>query len=178
MTYPFAVDSVCLQCRVMFFSQPVLHDPVAQADELRRWRAGRIRMQKGVLEGVSRRRFAASISVAEVWWRAKYGRPRGDFCYLDYHQPWGMPGFLTLDYVHSGEGASYKTFVGACRVLDDIAQLRGAQAIVAHVTNASISDRLLHRLGWERHLESWSGRHWIRRFYDGYPEFSAAAFDR
>jgi hypothetical protein len=29
---------------------------------------------------------------------------------------------------------------------------------------------LLQRQGWERHLQHWSGRHWIRRFYDGYPD--------
>ena len=83
-----------------------------------------------------------------------------------------MSGFLTLDYVRSGTKAGYKSLVGAHHVLEEIARLRGAMAIVAHVSNGGISDRFLQRLGWQRHLEHWSGRHWIRRFYDGYPPSS------
>lgn len=126
-------------------------------------------MQGGRLQRVERRWLTGSVSMAQVWWEGRFGRPHDDLCWLDYHQPWGMPGFLTLDYVRSGRKAGYRTFVGACHVLDEIARLRGSVAIVAHVSNASISDRLLQRLGWQRHLEHWSGRHWIRRFYDGYP---------
>ncbi|TWU01317.1 hypothetical protein Pla52n_46910 [Stieleria varia] len=127
-------------------------------------------MQAGKLVRVQRQLWCGSVSMAQVWWQSRHGRPDDDICWLDYHQPRGMPGFLTLDYIRSGSSAGYKTFLGACHVLDEIARIRGAQAIVAHVSTAAISDRLLERLGWERHLEHWSGRHWIRRFYDGYPE--------
>ncbi len=138
--------------------------------QLRSWRCGRIVMQGGRFVKVQRRLVAGSVSVAQVWWQSKYGRMNDDVCWLDYHQPFGMPGFLTLDYIRSGQLAGYKTFIGAIRVLEEIARIRNAAAIVAHVTNGAISDRLLHRNGWQRHLEQWSGRHWIRRFYDGYPE--------
>ncbi len=140
------------------------------ANELRRWRCGRIVMQGGHFVEVQHRLLAGSVSVAQVWWQAKYGRMDDDICWLDYHQPFGMPGFLTLDYIRSGNFAGYKTFVGCVHLLEEIARIRCASAIVAHVTNRSISDRLLTRLGWEQHLQKWSGRHWIRRFYDGYPE--------
>lgn len=110
--------------------------------------------------------------MAQVWWQAKYGRNDDEFCWIDYHQPFGMPTFLTLDYIRSGTKAGYRSFLGATNVLNEIARIRGASAIVAHVSNGNISDRLLSRLGWERHLKQWSGRHWIRRFYDGYPESS------
>lgn len=113
--------------------------------------------------------------MAQVWWQNRYGRPDDDLCWIDYHQPFGMPAFLTLDYMRSGKRAGYKSFRGACAVLDEIARLRGSQAIVAHVSTQSLSDRLLERLGWQQHLQKWSGRHWIRRFYDGYPE---SAIDR
>lgn len=145
-------------------------DPVRHADRIRRWRRGRIIMRDGRLVEIQHRLLSGSVSVAQVWWQAKYGRNQDDLCWLDYHQPFGMSAFLTLDYVRSGSLAGYKTFVGACHVLDEIARIRGAQAIVAHVTNSQISDRLLQRLGWEPHLPHWQGRHWIRRFYDGYPE--------
>ena len=145
-------------------------DPIRGATQLRGWRCGRIVMQAGQLVEIQRRLSCGSVSVAQVWWQAKYGRNDDDICWLDYHQPRGMPGFLTLDYIRSGTLAGYKTFVGACRVLDEVAKIRSASAIVAHVTNHNISDRLLERLGWQRHLEQWQGRHWIRRFYDGYPD--------
>lgn len=144
-------------------------DLIAEADRIRRWRCGRIVMKSGRLVEIQHRLMCGSVSVAQVWWQAKYGRSDDDLCWLDYHQPFGLPGFLTLDYIRAGQFAGYKTFIGAVNVLEDIARLRSASAIVAHVTNHSISDRFLQRCGWERHLLDWKGRHWIRRFYDGYP---------
>ncbi len=145
-------------------------DPISGAQQLRRWRCGRIMMREGKLVEIQRRLMCGSASMAQVWWQAKYGRPDDELCWMDYHQPLGMPGFLTLDYVRSGRQAGYKSFVGATYVLDEIARLRGAVAIVAHISNGNISDRFMQRMGWEQHMQKWSGRHWIRRFYDGYPE--------
>ena len=145
-------------------------DPISGADQIRRWRCGRIVMRDGRLVEIQRRLMCGSVSVAQVWWQAKFGRADENVCWLDYHQPFGMPAFLTLDYIRSGKTAGFKTFIGACHVLDEIARVRGASAIVAHVSNGTISDRLLQRSGWQRHMQQWSGRHWIKRFYDGYPE--------
>ncbi len=150
-------------------------DPRRDADKIRRWRSGRIVMKAGRLVEVQRRLTTGSVSVAQVWWQAKYGRSDDDVCWIDYHQPFGMSQFLTLDYVRAGNRAGYQSFRGAAHVLDEIARLRGSLAIVAHVTNSQLTDRLLVRLGWQRHLDGWKGRHWIRRFYDGYP---ATSIDR
>ncbi|MGB7346091.1 MAG: hypothetical protein WBD20_17875 [Pirellulaceae bacterium] len=147
-----------------------VNDPISGAEEIRRWKCGRIVMQNGQLIQINRRLTCGSVSMAQVWWQAKYGRMNDDICWLDYHQPRGMPQFLTLDYIRAGSQAGYKTFLGATQVLNEIARVRNAMAIVAHVSNGSISDRFMERQGWERHLDDWSGRHWIRRFYDGYPE--------
>ena len=152
------------------FTLSTVKDPISGADQIRKWRCGRIVMKDGKLVEIQHRLMCGSASVAQVWWQAKYGRANDEICWLDYHQPFGMPGFLTLDYVRSGNQAGYKTFVGACHVLDEIARIRGAVAIVAHVTNGTIRDRFLQRMGWEPHMQKWSGRHWIRRFYEGYPE--------
>ncbi|MCG8648264.1 MAG: hypothetical protein MI861_00435 [Pirellulales bacterium] len=154
------------------FRLDAVENPLSGAEKIRRWRCGRIVMRDGRLVEVQRRLFCGSVSVAQVWWQAKYSRCDDDVCWLDYHQPMGMPQFLTLDYIRSGRSAGYKTIVGACNVLNEIARIRSVSAIVAHVTNRSISDRLLRRLGWQQHLQHWNGRHWIRRFYDGYPESS------
>lgn len=151
-------------------SSAFLTDPHQRPDLIRRWRCGRIVMQAGKLVRVERRWMTGSVSMAQVWWQNRFGRTDDDLCWLDYHQPLGMPSFLTLDYVRSGRNAGYRTFIGACHVLNEIARLRAASAIVAHVSSGGITDRLLQRQGWERHLQHWSGRHWIRRFYDGYPD--------
>lgn len=160
----------------MFLRLDAITDPTKDADKLRKWRNGRIVMRDGQLVEIQKRLTCGSVSMAQVWWQAKYGRPDESICWLDYHQPRGMPTFLTLDYIRSGSRAGYKTFLGACNMLDEIAKIRGATAIVAHVSTGTISDRLLSRLGWERHLEHWKGRHWIKRFYDGYPESTIARY--
>lgn len=147
-------------------------NPRRDADKVRRWRCGRIVMRDGRLVEVQRRLMTGNVSIAQVWWQAKYGRSDDNVCWIDYHQPFRSSGFLTLDYIRAGNRAGYRSFSGAAHVLDDIAHLCGSVAIVAHVTNSQISDRLLQRLGWQRHLENWNGRHWIRRFYDGYPDWS------
>ena len=151
-------------------------DLASHGDKLRRWRNGRIVMEGGKLVRVEKRLFCGNVSMAQVWWQANYGRTDDAICWLDYHQPRGMPGFLTLDYVRSGSEAGYRSFSGAVHVLHEIAKICGSQAIVAHVSNGKISDRFLERMGWQRHLEDWKGRHWIRRFYDGYPETNLARF--
>ncbi|MEM6469457.1 MAG: hypothetical protein AAF802_07785 [Planctomycetota bacterium] len=152
------------------FAPSIVTNPQERPELLKRWRCGRIVVEAGTLKHVKLRRLTGSVSMAQVWWQSRYGRPDDELCWLDYHQPIGMPAFLTLDYIRSGRKAGYRSFLAACCVLDEIAKIRETQAIVAHVSTASLSDRLLLRLGWERHLAHWSGRHWIRRFYDGYPD--------
>jgi len=138
-------------------------------ETLRTLRSGRILMRGGRLEAIQKHWVSSPVSIAQVWWESRHGRLGGDVCRLDFHIPRGLSNFITLDYIRSGRGASYKTFVGACHVLDEVARIRGADAIVAHVTNGQLSDRLLHRLGWQRHMPDWRGRHFIRRFYGQYP---------
>ncbi len=151
------------------FGPHSVDNPAEHESLIRAWRSGRIVMELGKLVAVRRRRTVGSVSIAGVWWQAKFRRPVGDVCYLDYHQPLGMKGVLTLDFVISGDAASLQTCIGARHVLESIAEIRGALLIVTHVSNASISDRFMIRAGWQRHLANDSGRHWVRRFYDGYP---------
>jgi len=158
-----------VSCAALMFRRCVA-DPYCGADQLRRWRCGRIVMRNGQLLRIERRFALGNVSVARVWWEGRLSRADDSMLWLDYRQPVGMPAFLTLDYVRGGRRAGYRSLIGASRVLDEIARLRKVQAIVTHVCSASISDRFLQRLGWRRHLQHWSGRHWIRRFYDGYPE--------
>ncbi|WP_404309115.1 hypothetical protein [Neorhodopirellula lusitana] len=158
------------------FCRQRYHDLARDAEAIKQVRYGRIITQQGKLVAVERHWLSSPASIAQVWWESNRGRIRGDLCHLDFHIPGGVSGFITLDYVRSGSETSYKTFLGACNVLNEVARLRNAQAIVAHITNGRISDRLLERQGWERHMLNWRGRHFIRRFLDGYPELQPGRY--
>ena len=128
-----------------------------------RYGAARIEVVEGRPIAV-RRRLSWTPSLAAVWWHTTWGRKTDSRCVLDYHIPRGLTDFVTLDFIHSVRAAGYATFRTAVRTLEAIAHQRNSHAIVAHVANAKISDRLLERLGWQRHCLDWKGRHWIRRF--------------
>jgi hypothetical protein len=144
----------------------------AEANSIAAIRCGRVIVRDGRLFAIEQHWLRSPVSIVQVWWDSNHRRLTGNECILDYHVPRGLPSFITLDYVRSGKQTDYPTLVAACHVLNEIARLRRANAIVAHVTNPRISDRLLERFGWQRHLLHWRGRHFIRRFYDGYPELS------
>lgn len=154
----------------------LLMDFAADEPALRRLRSGRVEMRGGQFVCVRPLWFPARASIAQVWFQSHWRRGEPDQCLLDYHQPLGSPGFLVLDYVHSGPETRLATFRGALEVLDEIARLRGTLAIVAHVSTHAISDRLLTRWGWQQHMHHRTGRHWIKRFYDGYPDSRLAAY--
>jgi hypothetical protein len=92
-----------------------------------------------------------------------------DRCLLYYNQPWRMPNYLALKYIVSTSGTSYATFRAALLVLDAVAELKRADAIVCDAANVRLSDRLMRRLGWEPHKPQRWHRNYIRRFYGNYP---------
>ncbi len=151
------------------FRLGAVSDPILGARELRLWRCGQIVTAAGKLLAIRHRPWPSAGSVAQVWLHARLTRWNDDRCVLDYHQPLGMRGVLTVDFIRSGERTKYKTFSAAVHLLDEVARIRQCKALVANVSNANLSDRLMTRFGWERHLEHWQGRHWIKRFYNGYP---------
>jgi hypothetical protein len=139
-----------------------------------RRKVGRIVTQRGRLEAIYGRWWPHWGSMLQVQWDTRARALQQDRCELFYHQPTAAPGFLTLAYVHSGPRTSLGTFYAATLVLDEIARLKDSLAIVAHVTNLRISDRLLERWGWEAHCPHWSGRHFIKRLYGKHPVIAAA----
>ncbi len=144
-------------------------DPIRQADILKNWRSGRIVMRNGRLVAIRRRGFlAAPASMIQVWCQTRFRSGEQDVCWLDYRSS-RIGGLMVLDYVRSGPSTRLATFRGACQILDEVARLRQSVAIVAHVSTEAITDRLLVRWGWQRHAGNLKGRHWIKRFYDGYP---------
>ncbi|MEM6691116.1 MAG: hypothetical protein AAF664_16930 [Planctomycetota bacterium] len=140
------------------------------------WRACRIEVRDGVVQRFRRPWFPANVSIGRVWWQSHRGRRSDKCCYLDVHEPWGLRGYLSLDYVHSGSEAGYQSLVAALRTLDQWAGQRQSLAIVAHISTARITDRFLRRMGWESHMNHWPGRHFIRRFYGGYPDWDLGKY--
>jgi hypothetical protein len=146
-------------------------DLAAGADVLRRRRYGVIETRGGVLHRVHLRPWPKLVSWPELWWVPWRYHERGDAdrCLLYYNQPLRHSRFLSLKYVATTHGTSYRTFREALRVLDTIAAIKRSDAVLCDVANGRISDRLLARLGWEPHKPQRWHRNYIKRFYGNYP---------
>lgn len=143
-------------------------DSIAEhAESVAAIRCGRIVVAAGRLIRVEQHRFPSPASIAQIWFQRRFFRSTGDACWLDYHVPRNLPGYMTVDFIRSGRGARFSTTAAAMHALHEIARLRNSQAIVANVTNSDLTDRLISRFGWQRHLPHWPGRHFIRRFETG-----------
>lgn len=146
-------------------------DLIRDQNTLARWPAGKITVAAGQLVGVRCAILPRRPSVARVWWETRRRSTASDRCVLYYHSPL-FSRFLVLDFITSGRRTRLSTFFGACLVLDEIARIKQSVAIFAHLSTEAISDRLLLRLGWQQHMPQAAGRHWVKRFYDGYPSAS------
>lgn len=136
---------------------------------LESWRCGRIVTAGGRLKYIQRRWIGYRANLLRVGWEKRF-RPVGEpECVLLYHHGWFSNDYLVLGYAYSHPRATTASLYCASLVLDEVARIKGCHAIVTELTNDRLSDRLLARWGWERHCLSWSGRHFIKRFYGNYP---------
>ncbi len=143
------------------------------AATLVRGRYGVIEVVDGRFQAVHLRLWPKWISVGAVVWQTWFGRGgRRDRCLVYYDQPLRFPNFLAIKYAVSSLGTTYPTLRTAAMVLDEIARVKQIDALVCEAWNRRISDRLLARWGWERHVLGSSRRHYIKRFYGEYPEHS------
>ena len=145
-------------------------DLTSHAERLRPRRHGVIEVADERLARIVLRPWPKTVSLCDVWFdRAVWHRwRRGNRCWLYFNQPASCPDYLTLRYVVSTADATLGTFRGALEVLDEIARIKGTQAIVCDASNRRISARLLSRWGWEPHCPSRWHRHYIKRFYTGH----------
>jgi len=146
-------------------------DPSEQVGVLRDRRYGVVEMSAGRLIGVHLRPWPKIISLTEIWCVGRWAHRRlsGDRCWLYYNQPLSCSNYLALPYVVSSRDGSLASFHGALVVLDEIARIKQSDAILCDVTNGRISDRLMNRWGWDRHVLDSPRRHYIKRFYGMYP---------
>jgi len=147
-------------------------DPIGQADVLRRRRHGVIEMAGGRLVAIHLRPWPrrGSLLEARTLGRLWHRYTTGDRALLYYSQPWGSANYLALRYCQSTRDCRLATFHGTVRVLEEIARIKGSDAILADVSSGRISDRLLARWGWEPLGGGSRGRTFVRRFYGAYPE--------
>ena len=116
------------------------------------------------------------ISGTEVSWIGswKHERALSKRCRLFFNQPLGHRNFLTISYIESTFGSSFKNFHLALMVLDLLAMRKRCDAVLCELSNDRISDRLMIRWGWERHLPGSTKRHWIKRFYGDFSRVELA----
>ncbi len=110
-----------------------------------------------------------SATEAAIWGAIKNNSTSHDRCQIYFNQPIGHRKFIALKYIESSTGTTLATLWRAMQTLDEVARIKRTDAILGHVTNQRISDRLMERWGWERHLTKNKGRHFIKRFYGKYP---------
>ena len=152
-----------------------LFDTVADlaqgAETLRRRPYGMIEAVEGRFQRVLLRPLPKIVSMPDIrllgGWRHR--RRPGDRIRLYYNQPWRFRNFLVLKYAESARNTSLGTLSRALAVLDEIARLKGSDALLCDATNQRITVELLGRWGWEPHCPSRWHRHFIKRFYGEYP---------
>ena len=140
-------------------------DVARGAELLRRRPYGVIEMIDGRLRRVVLRPYPKIISAPEIaLFGESFHRHRsGDRLWLYYNQPRRFPNFLVLKYVVSTRNTGYRSLARALAVLDEIARLKGADALLCDVGNWRISTKLIGRWGWVPHCPSRWHRHYIKR---------------
>lgn len=149
----------------------VIRDFTAEQEKLRARRHGVIETVAGELHAIHLRLWPKLLALPELLPLGPRYHARGeaDRCLLYFNQPRQMSNYLSLKYVISTGGTSYRTFRAALTTLDAIAELKRIDAIVCDAANVRLSDRLMARLGWEPHKPQRWHRNFIRRFYGVYP---------
>lgn len=144
-------------------------DLEAGAEALRLGRHGLIDVRDGRLAAVRLRPWPKLVSLIGVaWGYASHRYLPGDRMRLYYDQPRSCPNYLALKFALSARDTSLKTALLALRVLDEIAELKGSDALLMDATNFRLSPRMLARFGWQPHAPSRWHRNYIKRFYGVY----------
>jgi hypothetical protein len=147
----------------MFYA--VVTDLAAEADRLRRRGSGVIETSCGRLERIVLRPYPKIVTAvgSSIFGRLEHRLRRGNRCRLYFNQSRRFPNFLALRYVVTTAEADYATFRAALTTLDEIARLKGTDALLCDAANLRLSDRFLARLGWVPHAPMKGHRNFIKR---------------
>lgn len=145
------------------------------AEQIRQQRFGVIVVREGRLREIRFRPWPKVISIPEIGWLGSWRHKhiRKDECRAFYNQPWGHSSFLALRYLESGVGTSLRSVNVALAVLDEVARIKGTDALLCDAASFRLSPRVMKRYGWEAHKQQRWHRNYIKRFYGEYPELSA-----
>ena len=149
-----------------------VYDVVGDIDKIRKRPYGMIEVVNEKLVAVHLRPWPKLISGVEAKWADGWARKRAhkNQCQVYYSQPFAHRNFLSLSYAVTTLQTSWTTLALSLAVLDYVAYAKSSDAIVTEVSNQRVSNRLMRRLGYERHYEESKKRHWIKRFYGEYSE--------
>ena len=146
-------------------------DLEAGAEAIRRRRYGMIEARDGRFSRVELRPFPKIASVPEVFlvggWYHRF--MPGDRCRLYFNQPRRFPNYLAVKCIISARDTRFATVRRVLEALDEIARVKGSDALLCDVANWRLSTAIMTRWGWESHCPSSWHRHFIRRFYGEHP---------
>lgn len=143
-------------------------DLAADSAALRRGRYGVIEVAEGQLQRIVLRPLPKHVYIWQSrWWgQWQHRRRAGDYCRLFYNQPLKIPDFLAVTYAVSSRHTTFATIRRALDVLDEIARLKGTDALLCDASNLRISERALARWGWQPHAPMRWRRNFIKRLND------------
>lgn len=149
-----------------------VYDLETGAETIRRRSYGVVEMVAGRLQRISFRPWPKIISMVEANWIGGWTHKalKRDQCLFYFNQPLGHQNFLALKYVVSTFSTTMSTCIRGLKVMDEIARIKKSDAIVCEITNDRMTDQMLERYGWERHLDQNRRHHFIKRFYGEYPD--------
>ncbi len=139
---------------------------------IRRRAYGIIEVNAGRLSRIAFRPWPKIFTADDVLVRSQFSHRWlvRDACRVYFNQPLAHQRYLAIKYIISNFGTQLTTLRCAMLVADEVARIKRVDAIVCHVASSNISDRLMKRLGWARHLENSPRRQFIKRFYGKYPQ--------
>jgi hypothetical protein len=132
-------------------------------DRIRSWRYGEVELSNGEIVAIYSRWWPRFGSQWEAWQDSYHRTLPANSCRAYYAFPHSAPGFMSVLYARSGPGTQYRTISRAASAMDEIARIRGAQAIVCQVVSERGTERLMKRWGYVRHAFSLGDNHYIKR---------------
>ena len=152
-----------------------LFESVADLQEgegiLQRRRYGVIEAERQEFRQVRLRPFPKLVFLPEIMWFGEWQHSHraGDRCLLYFNQPWRYRNYLAVTYMVSARDTTLATVYRALEALDEVARIKGTDALLCDAANWRLSPAILGRLGWEPHCPSRWHRHYVKRFYGSYP---------
>ena len=117
----------------------VILDFASEQEKLHARRHGVIETVGGKVHAIHLRPWPKLVALPELLPLGPRYHAHGDAdrCLLYFNQPRRMPSFLSLKYIVSTSGTTYRTFRGGVVALDAIAELKRIDAIVCDAANAA-----------------------------------------